>query len=187
MKPDNFLQRKQDVLSKNDKSSIGKWDEKIKSLCEKINKKENYYTTSSCSGRIIVMIDKEKKGPDLFKFFSHDLITLEYFLRCLPKEIAKLNLKFKQEPCILHVSCKNLKDAYIFLEKAKLAGWKNSGIISKEKRLVVEINGTEKLEFPLMLKGKMLVNDKFLELIIKKSNENLKKSWERIKKLEKSL
>ena len=45
----HFQKRKQDVLSKIDKSFIGKWDEKIVLLCDKINSLENYYTTSSCS------------------------------------------------------------------------------------------------------------------------------------------
>ena len=66
MQQDNFLQRKNDLLNKKDKSSIGKWDEKIATLCEVINKKDNYYTTSSCSGRIVVMVDQEKKGSGLF-------------------------------------------------------------------------------------------------------------------------
>jgi tRNA wybutosine-synthesizing protein 3 len=182
---DNFLQQKQDILSKNDKSNIGRWDEKIKKLCDKINHKENYYTTSSCSGRIIVMIEQEKKAPDLFKFVSHNLVDSETFLKYLSKETAKLDLKFKQEPCIIHVSCKTLKDAQIFLDKAKLSGWKNSGIIATEKRFVVEISGTEKLEFPLTKNGKILVDDVFLKIVLKKCNENLKKSWERINKLEK--
>lgn len=187
MPQNNFSKRKQDILTKNDKSSIGKWDKKIKTLCEKINKKENYYTTSSCSGRIIVMVDQEKKAPNLFKFVSHDLVKLNNFLKFLPKEKSKLNLKFKQEPCILHVACKTLKDAQKLLDKAKKAGWKKSGIISSEKRFVVEMNTTEKIEFPLIEKGKLLVNNEFLEIILRKSNENLKKSWEKIKRLEKEI
>ena len=243
MPQDNFLQRKQDILSKQDKSSKQSWDEKIKDLCEKINQKENYYTTSSCSGRVVVMLDKEKKGPCLFKFVSHDLLDFNKFMKDLnkiasfhsvvnnkqlmknPRDNNNNNLieksgeggylhnitsktmmqaredsrtiksrtkqdgliKFKQEPCILHVSCRTLKDAQNLLNKAKLAGWKRSGIISSEKRFIVELNGTEKLEFPLMLKGKILVNEIFLKIVLEKANENLKKSWEKIQKFEKSL
>ena len=54
---DLFSQRKKDVLLKSDKSSIGNVDEKISSLCNKINSKEDFYTTSSCSGRILLMKD----------------------------------------------------------------------------------------------------------------------------------
>src|SRR3989339_790664 len=128
MRIDNYPQRKKDVLEKLDKSSVGGWDEKIKDLCDKINSLENYYTTSSCSGRIIVMVDQDKKGPGLFEFVSHDLV----------KELKKFkwkNLKFKSEPPILHVACKTLEDAETFLIKAQNAGWKRSGIISLRRNI----------------------------------------------------
>jgi len=63
---DNFSKRKKDVLSKIDKSSKGGFDEKIVKLCEKINRLDNYYTTSSCAGRVVIMVDKEKKRRESF-------------------------------------------------------------------------------------------------------------------------
>jgi len=180
-----FNQRKQDILNKKDKSSIGKWDKKIKSLCNKINSKENYYTTSSCSGRIIIMIDQNKKAPKLFEFVSHDLVSFNK----LKKEISKIkkDSKFKQEPPILHIACKTLEDAEKLLKKAQLSGWKRSGIISLKKNIIVEIISTEKIEFPLIKERKLLVGNSFLEIVLKKSNENLKKGWLKIEKLKKSI
>jgi len=182
-----FLKRKKDTLSKLDKSSKGGWDKKIVKLCGNINKKEDYYTTSSCSGRVVIMIDQEKKAKNLFIKIYHDLINLKKLKNDLDKITKRDLIKFKQEPCILHVACKDLEDAQKLLTKAKLAGWKKSGIIASGKRFVVEMNATEKLEFLIMNKGKLLVNNEFLELIVKKCNENLKKSWGKIKKLEASL
>jgi tRNA wybutosine-synthesizing protein 3 len=230
MQIDNFDKRKRDILSKKDKSSKRHWDEKIKELCRKINKMKNYYTTSSCAGRIVILVDKERKGPDLFKAVFHDLITLAKLKRVFDeiasptsnfptnscpdlevdgKKLAKVKtlahpkrlvtngkiirqarsklIKFKQEPCILHVACKSLKDAQLLLKKAQLAGWKRSGIISCKKGFICELIGTDKLELPLMVKGKLMVDDAYLSLVVKKSNENLKKSWLKIKKLEKTL
>jgi tRNA(Phe) wybutosine-synthesizing methylase Tyw3 len=40
-----FESQKQNQLSKEDKSHIGSWDKKIERLCNKLNKKKNYYTT----------------------------------------------------------------------------------------------------------------------------------------------
>lgn len=177
-----FSQRKQSILSKKDKSSKGKWDKKIYGLCGKINEKEEYYTTSSCSGRVIVMIDKDKKESDLFKFVSHDLVEFDNLLKYLPKSVDKLNLKFKQVPCILHVACKTLGDAKELLDKSQLAGWKNSGIISLGDNIIVELSGTEKLEFPIVEDGELLISDEFLKVVVEKSNENLKKNWKRIEK-----
>lgn len=183
---DSFLQRKQDVLSKLDKSSIGKWDKHILNLCKKINSKENFYTTSSCSGRILLMIEQDKKGENLFLFVSHEKVTfpqLKYQLNKL--KLLNKKIKFKLEPCILHISCRTLEDAQTLFEKGKLAGFKRLGIIGTSHGFTFELNSTEKLEFPIIQNKKLLVDDNFLKIIIKDANKKLEKSWEKIKKLEK--
>ncbi len=100
----------QQQLSKKDKSSIGKWDEKIVSLCNKINKFKEYYTTSSCSGRVVIMVDQDKKGPNLFVLESHKRISYEWILEGLKKSNFK-DLKFKCEPPIIHIACKDIESA----------------------------------------------------------------------------
>lgn len=185
MPRDNFLQRKKDVLSKLDKSSKGNWDENIKKLCEKINSLENYYTTSSCSGRIIIMIDQDKKADGLFIKSYHNKISFQLLKKDL-NEISKNNkklIKFKQEPCIIHIVCKDLEYAKIIYDKAKLIGWKKSGLIYWDKSIILEINSTEKLEFPIIKGKNILVNDAFLKILAKKSNKNLERGWERINRL----
>ena len=216
----NFLQRKIQVLSKKDNSSIGKWDQRILELCERINKSEDYYTSSSCSGRIIVMVDQEKKAPGLFEFVSHDRVEFEEFMKYLKtftklpcsqssQEIDKiinkkigganiqlnvkgeaisknnpqLNLKFKQEPPIIHVVCRDLECAESLLNKFYSAGWKRSGIISLGKNIVVEAICTGKIEFPLTLNGKILVSEEFLKIVLGKANNNLEKGWGKIEKV----
>jgi len=225
-----FQQRKQEVLNKKDKSSIGFWDEKISKLCEKINSFEEYYTTSSCSGRIIVMIDSDKKCPGLFKFVSHDLISFDELWgkisslsleidcseseqvqdsslgkivkkknltnedlvinsECLRKNLTKSileqgqDLKFKQEPPILHIACKDLESAEKLLNLGRKAGWKKSGILSLGKNIIVELNCSWKLEFPLVKEGKLLVGEEFLKEVLRKANRNLEKGWGKIEKL----
>ena len=183
-----FLKRKQDVLSKEDKSSIGKWDEKISSLCNKINSLENYYTTSSCSGRVLLMIDQDKKAENLFVFVSHDKISFKQLKEELAKaEKNKKQIKFKFEPCIIHIACKTLEDAEKIYEKGKMAGWKKSGIIEIKKNFIVELNASEKLELPIIQKGKLLVDDNFLKIIVEESNTKFEKVWVKIKKLEQAL
>lgn len=222
----NFTKRKQDILSKIDKSSKQSWDKRIVPLCIRINNLEDFYTTSSCSGRIVIMVDQPKKEFNLFLRSYHELITFKELKKDL-KEIASLGsdidrkvvnkkssvnrvqrrsptksaskfsmserqranclIKFKQEPCILHVATNTLENAQDFYDKARLTGWKKHGIIASKRRFVVEINGTDKLEFPIIDNGKILVNDDFLKLIVKKSNQNMKKSWQSIDKLKKKL
>lgn len=220
MSQDNFQQRKKSVLSKADKSSIGKWDLKIKKLCNKINSFENYYTTSSCSGRILIMKDSLKKINGLFVNVWHEKVKLEDFLEFIKSlnfhsqvldinkvsnkktqgtsqqkisgsplitsrmSFKNLNLKFKQEPMILHVACKNLKDAEKLMKLAQKSGFKKIGIISIEKRIIVEISGSEKIEFPLVESGKLLVEEDFLKIVLDKANKNLKENWNKIKNFE---
>ena len=183
---ESFNKRKKDTLSKLDKSSKKSWDKKVVDLCEKINSLENFYTTSSCSGRIVLIVDNAKKGPGLFVKVWYEEISFEELiasLRSVMDNSARKTIMFKSEPCILHVACENLEGALNFLKKARSVGFKRGGIISGGSRFVLELIGTEKLEFPIIENGKILVDDEFLKLIVKKSNENLKKSWERIEKL----
>ncbi|OGJ12826.1 hypothetical protein A3K82_00730 [Candidatus Pacearchaeota archaeon RBG_19FT_COMBO_34_9] len=181
---DSFQKRKQEILSKSDKSHIGIWDEKIAELCNKINSFENYYTTSSCSGRIILMIDAEKKGEDLFVFVSHDKVSFDELKRELNLAPNKnKNIKFKLEPCILHVTCKSFEDAEEIYNKAKLAGWKKSGIVGVKNGFTAELNSTEKLEFPIIQDKRLLVDDDFLKIVLDEANKKLEKVWRKIRKL----
>lgn len=187
-----FQQAKRDTLSRPDKSYIGGVDVKIKPLCDKLNSLENYYTTSSCSGRVLLMIEKKQKDRELFYWVAHDEITLcelkEEICKVVKKrKHKKLIVKFKLDPCILHVACKSLEDADKLLKKAQLAGWKKSGLLSMGKKIILELNSTERLEFPVIHSSKILVNDDFLKLVVEESNRKMGESWKKIDKLTKSL
>lgn len=176
-----FSRRKSDCLKKDDKSSIGSWDKPILRLCEEINKKKNLYTLSSCSGRIVLIKNLEKKQSGMFVFRSHAKITFDEIINALKNaEKKKETLIFKQEPPILHVCCENIGDAENMLEKAKASGWKNSGIMSTRGRIVLELRSTEYLALPIMLNGKILVDGEFLKILVRESNKRLENGWRKI-------
>ena len=177
-----FELKKNNQLEKKDKSSIGSWDSKIVKLCGKVNKRKNYYTTSSCSGRVVLLKESEKKARDLFLFRKHGKISFQELKKALEKTEYKGLVYFKQEPCILHVACFSLDDAQDLVNKAKLAGWKRSGIMSI-KRNMIELLSTEQLSFPIMDNGSILVSDNFLKLVVKESNKKLEKVWKKISRL----
>ena len=187
----NFDNSKKLALVKKDKSNKKAIDKKIKSLCEKINSNKNYFTTSSCSGRIVLIIDEEKKKPDLFLFRTHNKINFinlkKEIDKCKNKNLNRIMNKtvyFKQEPCILVVSCRDKENQWKLFSKAKNNGWKKSGILSLDKKLLAELMSTENISFPVINKGKLLVGDDFLKIVVKKANNNLKRGWEKIKRLE---
>ncbi|MBM3233871.1 hypothetical protein FJZ19_02125 [Candidatus Pacearchaeota archaeon] len=180
-----FSQIKQDILRRKDKSDIGEIDSKIRGLCQKINKNKNYYTTSSCAGRIILIKNLEKKVKNVFLFKTHEKISFLQMKKELEKARKSKNVYFKQETCILHVACSDLNSAQILLDKAKFAGWKRSGIMATRKRFVLELMSTEKLELPAIANEKILIDDNFLKILVKEANSRLERVWEKIDKLEK--
>lgn len=187
----SFDRYKQDVLGKKDKSSIGNTDERIKELCKKINSMKDYYTTSSCSGRITLVKDNNKKVPGLFLWRTHEKTSFEE----LKNEMASLlssdnkNSKFeelvyfKQEPCLLVVSCRNPESQKKLFEIARNNGWKKSGIISNDKRFIIELMSTENISLPLINNGKILIDDDYLKFLIKEANRKLELTWDKIERL----
>src|SRR3989344_3257093 len=131
----NFDIQKKKQLGKKDKSSIGSWDFKIKGLCDKINKKKNYYTTSSCGGRVVLLKASSEKIKDAFLFRTHNKIKFKELKKVLEEvgEKYKRLVEFQQTSCILHVACEDLKDAFELVHKAKESGWKRSGVMSTNK------------------------------------------------------
>ncbi len=177
-----FNEGKKKQLSREDKSNIGEFDSRIAELCNKINSETNYYTTSSCSGRIVLLKASEEKQPNAFLFRAHDKISFLKLKKALEKIKYDGLVEFQQTSCILHVACMSLQDAQELVTKAKLAGWKRSGIMSG-KRFIVELHSTENMSFPIMNNRTILVDDNFLKLIIEIANNKLKRAWKKIEKL----
>ena len=175
----SFEQRKKDVLGKEDKSAKGSWDLKIVDLCEKINSLDNYYTTSSCSGKCVIMEEKTGKDGSYYLWTSHEEINFEELKKVMEKNIGDL-IKFKCESPILFVGCDSLESAKELLDKAKNSGFKQTGISFSRKLIGVEIRSGEKLEFPLIKDGKVLVTDEFLKVVVKEANKKLVRGWEKI-------
>ncbi len=169
-------------LDKSHKKSI---DEKIRKLCEIINEKNNYVTTSSCSGRISVTKHKETKSPNAWIFKSHDKISVKDLLNLeLPEDLCLL----KMESAILHVACDSIDSAKKLLNIARECGFKRSGIISiKPNKKVIEILSTESLAVPFSKDGTLLVSKEYLELCVDLANKKLERTHEKIKKLEEAV
>ncbi|MEK6914269.1 MAG: hypothetical protein AABW83_01325 [Nanoarchaeota archaeon] len=185
----NFESTKKDILNKKDKSNIGFIDKDILKLCDKINSNSNYFTTSSCSGRIVLVLDG-KKRKDIFLFRTHDKINfneLKYKILEISEKFKKELIYFKQEPCLIVVSCKNKESQWKLFSEARNNGWKKSGILSLDKKILVELMSTENISFPIIKNRRILVDDKFLKIVLNKSNKNLEKGWSKIKYLEKKM
>lgn len=173
-----FDNDKKNILNKADKSKKGRIDRDIKQLVKFINSLDDYYTNSSCSGRIVVQ-SALKKGESKWIFIKHSSVKFSEInksLTILPKE----PLWFKQEPIILHITCRTIDNAQKLLDLAREAGLKRSGIIGTRKKIVVEIIGTERIEAIIAKDGKLLINDDYIKELIIEANKKLKMAKKRI-------
>ncbi len=133
-----FQDEKMSFLAKKDKSRKGFIDEPIMKLIMLLNSKENYFTTSSCSGRILLMEPAKRKESARYLFCSHEAVIpkdLNVFL----DSIGTRDVWLKQENAIIHVSCRSLGDASFLVNSAKSCGFRRSGITAFGRKIVVEI------------------------------------------------
>lgn len=182
-----FQNQKKTFLRKKDKSKIGKVDKNIRKLVSIINKNPNYYTTSSCAGRIVLLKQKSsKKDETEWIFSSHEKVKFADLKKALNKP-PKEQVWFKQEGVILHIRCKTIDDAKKLLNSVRTAGFKRAGICSFTKKIMVEIIDTERIDLPVAEKGKLLVDKSYLKFLVGEANSKLKRTIKKIKKLEKKL
>lgn len=179
----DFEKEKKDCLGKIDRSKKGSIDKKIKQLVDLINSLKDYYTTSSCSGRIL-LIKRPKSGKKCdvdFLFDSHNKVSFKEIKKCL-NNIPEQDLWFRQESMILHVACRTIEDAQKILDLSTLAGFKHSGIITTRKKIVVEVIGSEQFDTIIAKHGRVFVGDKHLKLLVDEANKKLEINSRKIKR-----
>ena len=172
---------KKNILGKIDKSQKGEIDSGIQELVDLINSKEEYYTTSSCAGRIVIIEIPESGRKDEAKWLlvKHGPVTIEEIKDSLKSD---KDVWLKEEGMILHVCCKSIENAEKLVNLAKNSGFKRTGMITVNKRYVVEIVSTENVSTILAKKGKILVEDTYLSVLVDECNKKLLKNKEKIDK-----
>lgn len=172
---------KKNILGKIDQSQKGEIDADIQELVDLINSKKEYYTTSSCSGRAVVIELPESGRKDEAKWLlvKHGAVTVDEIKNSLKSEE---DVWLKEEGMILHVCCKTIEDAEELVNLAKNNGFKRTGMITVNKRYIVEIISTENISTILAKKGKILVDDEYFSALVDECNTKLKKNKEKIDK-----
>jgi tRNA wybutosine-synthesizing protein 3 len=160
-----------------DRSKQGSVDKDIEPLLEKLNS-SGYQTTSSCSGRIVLLRLDENRRKDRCEWLykTHHTANPAEVFRILEK--SQERLWFMQEPVIVHVNCPSLEKAGQLLEAAKKAGFKHSGIFSL-KNFSVEIRGSERME-ALLVPG---LSKGYIEELVEEANRRLGKAKEKMERL----
>lgn len=183
---DNFEKQKTLATSGIDFSRKGSIDSKILDLSIFINNQNDFFTTSSCSGRIILFDDKtdasekvsNKQGCQ-WLFTSHDMVDTKQVIPVLTNITG--NCVFKFEPFVLHVQCRTTQHAQLLLQCAVQSGFRNSGIsLGKKGKIIVGVRSTHSMEVPLSHSGHLLVSTEYVEFLIKLANKKMEENFRRI-------
>ncbi|XP_059861986.1 tRNA wybutosine-synthesizing protein 3 homolog isoform X2 [Delphinus delphis] len=157
-----FRRWKAQCLSKADLSRKGSVDEDVVELVQLLNGREQFFTTSSCAGRII-LLDRGINGSEVQKqnccwlLVTHKPCMKDDVIVALKKANGDAILKF--EPLVLHVQCRQLQDAQI-----------------------LAVRSTHGLEVPLTHKGKLMVTEEYINFLIKIANQKMEENKKRIER-----
>ncbi len=140
---------------------------------------EDYYTTSSCSGRIILAETKRlslAKSSHEFRFIRkwHRPVTLSEVVDIIQSENYR-NVWLLVRAPIIHFAARTLQHALKLLRIAQAAGFKHSGIISirEDGEVIIEVQADDRLDVPIIVEGNMLLSRDKLRELIDLANETL--------------
>ena len=175
---------KKHCIDKFDKSKKGELDKPVTKLVRIINSKKDFFTTSSCSGRTVLIAKGSKKKYDMVWLYStHSRVSYTSLKSNLTKE-KKHPVWFLMEPLILHVCCRTMDSALEMLKLARRVGFKRGGIISVSKKITLEFTSSERVETIIADNGQVLVPDSYLQRLVAEANKKMLSNLEKIKKIE---
>ncbi|XP_012872431.1 PREDICTED: tRNA wybutosine-synthesizing protein 3 homolog [Dipodomys ordii] len=171
-------------LNRADLSRKGSVDEDVVELVRLLNSREQFVTTSSCAGRVL-LLDGGVNGFEVQKqnccwlLVSHKPCVKDDVMVALKKANGDAILKF--EPLVLHVQCRQLEDAQILHSVAIDSGFRNSGItVGKRGKTMLAVRSTHGLEVPLSHKGNLMVTEEYIEFLLKIANQKMEENKKRI-------
>lgn len=186
-----FNEEKLNRLSRVDVSRKGSVDTRIQPVVRLINRIPQYYTTSSCSGRTVILSSAQASGSEdchvvrkkgcVWHHVTHEKLDCSELESSLEGHGGSAVLRF--EPFILHVRCCTLEDARKLLATSIAAGCRNSGItIGKVGKPVVAVRNTLLMEVPLSQKGELLVTHGYLCFLTNEANTKMDENWKRLER-----
>ena len=189
MQKKQFSDQKNFALKRlNEALKKGEVDKEILPIVNYFNSLEDFYTTSTCAGRIVLLQDLGSKKEDFHVERWHRKVKFSELKKSLEKLPDKGTTRLIQESGILHMVARKSEKGILLLKIALVSGFKHSGFqVFKEPRFLVEICGSERIDVPIAMDGKLLVNEQYLKYLTKLANEKFLKSQKKLKRLEKAL
>ncbi|MET1101759.1 MAG: hypothetical protein ABWW69_04700 [Pyrodictiaceae archaeon] len=149
-----------------DEMAKGLVDEDIREFLYTLNSNKCIATTSSCSGRIVVIAAKDPhdKASSSFLFKKHDKVSV-FELKSLIKQAEKVPYDYiwlSVQPLIISMYVCGAHNANVIYNLFSSIGFKYT-CIRRMKKLSnvyhIMIYGTERLDIPIIFKRTLLIND----------------------------
>jgi len=168
---------------------IGYLDRDILDILLMFFKREEAFTISSCSGRIVVVDAPlpwvRRESTVIFK--KHEPVKVGELEDVLRQDAVHVLWLVVTGP-IIHVSTASLREAVRVLRIAREAGMKHSGILSLSKKgIVVELKTGVRIAVPLKQKNNLLVSSDKLSELVDIANKALLEGKKKLEKLREAL
>jgi tRNA wybutosine-synthesizing protein 3 len=186
-------------------------DSRVIPVLNIINSHEDYYSTSSCSGRVFLLAlpspGAKKESIILTKW--HEVFSQVQLDDGIIKWKKHRYLFLLAQAAIFHVIVRNLSSALHLRNLGEEAGFKYSSLRSikplkkskevnsvndnstfeetvfySDAKITVELLSTERLNIPIGIDQKIMVDDEYLKFIVKISNDAMRKTHKKLIKLE---
>eukprot|EP01116_Phalansterium_solitarium_P010444 TRINITY_DN25207_c0_g1_i1.p1 TRINITY_DN25207_c0_g1~~TRINITY_DN25207_c0_g1_i1.p1 ORF type:complete len:210 (-),score=48.12 TRINITY_DN25207_c0_g1_i1:83-712(-) len=169
-----------------DRSRAGRPDVHILKFLDTFNAKTDFFTTSSCSGRLIVVQTLPGKGYHTdWLFVSHELVeNADPVLEAINSRQTAPGAEvwYKMEPPILAICARSVECAQQLMDVARGAGIKRASITGTKGRVMVVIMDTQRMETLVARDGRLLLSDEYVREITAVANDKLQKSWDKIER-----
>jgi tRNA wybutosine-synthesizing protein 3 len=186
---DHFNEHKQQALKKLEKAIHNKKvDSKILPILYSINDSNEFFTTSSCAGRIIVLqlpeIGDKKQAVFLGRW--HRTVSEDEVVSALDQYMSG-QIWLLAQPPIFHIGCKTLENANLLMKTGIMSGFKHSGIRSISGQIIVELQSTERMDIPLGYNGKQVIPNSHILFFIETANRAIIKAQKKLDRLEENI
>jgi len=172
----------QEVEAAFDNSRKGSVDALILDFLSQLNGHPDFFSLSSCSGRISVISNRDLRSDSSVRkkgctwlHISHEAVETETIWKAVENRDGAAAVTLKFEPFILHVQCRDLEAAKRLHTLSLEAGYRNSGLtLGKSGKITLAVRSTHGLEVPLTdPEGNLLVDRRYIDFVVGEANRKL--------------
>lgn len=150
----------------------------------------NYFTTSTCSGRITLMDlnEDESKKENVFYRKWHSTVKFNDVWKGIEEYKTKGNLWLRQDAFVYVIGTNSWENVKQLIRACQEAGVKRYGVHHfEDEKILMEIFGTQNMSIPLITRGKLLVDKNAVKEWVKIANRKWKQNEAKRKAFEKVL